>query len=174
MRLRKKKLNTVNPELHSGAPEYTIQRPEGSVMVRYLIRRQNRYGNWGHIDTVEVGPRWGETWESYVGRRFGPGRYSIVVAQEGVPGLRALEGESIISVGWEHDYLGWWNHKPTWEELVERYQGGDFIIAQLTNIEPLGHKRDNADSDTIDDILQQGASAFRGGYVVFRLKGLPQ
>lgn len=143
-------------------------------MARYLIRRQNRFGQWVHVDTVSTGPALLETWEAYLERRFGPGRYSIAVAQEGVQGLRSLEGqESVISVGWRHDYMGWWDHKPTWEELVKEYGEGDYIIARLTDIEPMALKRENMDPDAIGDILEQGASAFRGGYVIFKLKGIP-
>lgn len=142
-------------------------------MVRYIIRRQNKLGQWTHIDTIESLPLL-YTWDSYLKNRYGPGHYSILVAQEGVRGLSPLKGhETTFSIGWENKYLDWLDHKPTWEELVEKYGVGDYIVAKLTDVEPFGFEREKMDSNVIRDILEQGASAARGGYVVFKLKDIP-
>lgn len=150
------------------------QKNKGSEKMRYLIRRQNRFGQWVHVDTSETGPFLFDTWEAYLRRRFGPGKYSIAVAQEGVAGLRSLpDHESVITVGWTHSLLDIWDHKPTWEELVNKYGAGDYLVTRLTEVEPLFLKRNGIDPNTVVDIMDQGASAFAGSYLVIKLAQIP-
>lgn len=141
--------------------------------MRYLIRRQNRYGQWTHIDTISSLPLL-TSWESYLRTHYGPGTYHIAIAQEGIAGLRSLEGQdSVISVDWKHQYIGMWPHEPKWEELVEKYGIGDYIIARLSDLNWRALKRNGADDGAVGDIMDQGISAFMGKYVVFKLLDIP-
>ena len=142
--------------------------------MRYLIRRQNRYGQWVHLDTLSVPPPIFQTWESYIGRRFGPGRYHIAVAKEGAAGLRSLKGhESVIVVGWNNQLKDIWDHKPTWEELIKRYGPGDYLVAKLTEVDPMFVTRKGIDDSVIEDYMYQGASTFAGSYIVIKLLQIP-
>jgi hypothetical protein len=91
-----------------------------------------------------------------------------------VQGLRSLEGqESIITIGYDHEYMGWWDHRPTGKELFKEYGPGDYFVAKLSDLEPVAAERKNLDQNVVWDILEQGISAMTAGYVVFRLKGVP-
>lgn len=171
----KKKLNSSSEDLilNSGISEPTECQKEASEM-RYLIRRQNRYGQWVHIDTTSTGPALLDTWKSYLRRRFGPGKYHIAVAQEGVAGLRSLEGhESVITVDWRHRLKDIWTSKPSWEDLVNKYGAGDYLVARLTQVEPYFLKRNGVDENAVGDLMDQGASAYAGSYIVIKLLGVP-
>ena len=167
---RKKNINNSEAAEHA---EHDKRAPEGEKMVRYLIRRQNRYGQWVHIDTIESLPLL-RTWESYLRNRHGPGTYHIAQAQEGVAGLRSLEGqESVITIEWKQQYMGMWPDEPKWEELVEKCGIGDYIIARLSDLNWRALKRNGADDSAVKDIMDQGISAFMGKYVVFKLLDVP-
>ena len=145
-------------------------------MTRYLIKRQNRYGHWIHIDTIKTIPK-SSTWESYL-KKYGPGKYMVLVAAEKVRGLRMLDGGSIKKVAPEFELLTdptIWTGKPDKDDLVKAYGKGDYLVAKLTEVEPIMRDRsDKVDHNVISDMVWQAADSFRGAYVVYRLLDIPE
>ena len=58
--------------------------------MRYIITSQNKSGQWIYVDTVSTGPDHFETWANFLERRFGPGKYNVILVQEDVPTIGTL------------------------------------------------------------------------------------
>jgi hypothetical protein len=59
-------------------------------MPKYLIRRRNRWGQWVHLDTWDYEPS-----DYDLENKFGSGEYAILMAQEGIIGLRKVRDVNV-------------------------------------------------------------------------------
>lgn len=178
---KKKNLNRACSDPLNGSSDVPKSNNNGSggkLMVRYLIKRQNRFGYWVHIDTIQALP-FLATWDNYL-RRYGPGRYMILVAQEGQPGLKVLEDQPyLITVPARFEIPdpsnNFWAHEPTWEELVQTYGAGDYVVAKLSDLKSLILERGtNIDNNILQEIVNEATDSIRGGFIVFRLFDIPK
>lgn len=141
--------------------------------MKYLIRRKNKYGQWVHVDTVQLLPLlyFGD-WKAFVRDRYGPGRYHIATVEEGLAGMRDFMS---FSIGFDLRYLEWLPEKPTVNYLKEKYPlVKDFYVCRVTNVTPIAVPRNVHGEEPVWDILEQGISALTSGYLVFEVKNLSE
>lgn len=58
--------------------------------------------------------------------------------------------ESAITIDWKHEYLGFWDHKPTWDELIGRHGPRGYPVARLTGVEPSAIEWEQVDFDGVE------------------------
>lgn len=131
-------------------------------MPKYLVRRRNKWGQYVHLATWNVEPSYEE-----LKRRFGPGDYCILIAEENVVGLSKLKD---VSIQWEIEYVGWVNGIPTIDYIRENYGNGNYYVLTGCNsipyqVFPVGEPHDMAWQH-----LQDGASAMKGISIIFRIE----
>ena len=136
-------------------------------MPKYLIRRTNRFGQWEHIDTWESPPD-----RDSIAQRYGPGEYSIMVAEEGIRGLQSYAS---YTIPFSIEYVGWTPDKPDLEYIRSRYgEGNYFVIGRAIEVESYVVYTNGGKSDEmVQDLMTRGAQAMRSVYVIFRMTGLP-
>ena len=134
-------------------------------MPKYLVRRRNRFGQWVHIDTMDWEPS-----REHIQSSYGPGEYNIMVAEEGIRGLRNY---ATYGIPYSIEYVDWVREKPTVEFIESKYgQGNYFAIGYARDITPIIVSESKND-EMVKDLMLQGIGAMRKIYVIFRLTGLP-
>lgn len=135
-------------------------------MTKYLIRRTNRWGRWVHMETVDYPPS-----REHIETTYGPGEYSVMVAEEGV---RGLQGYANYSIPYSIEIVGWSSDKPTVEYVQQKYGEGNYFIAgNATDIKPMIISRDEKKDEMVEDLMWQGIQVMRRVYVIIKLTGLP-
>lgn len=135
-------------------------------MPKYLIRRINRWGQWVHMETVDYPPS-----REHIEITYGPGEYSIMVAEEGV---RGLQGYANYSIPYSIEIKGWSSDKPTIEYVQQKYGEGNYFIAgNASDIEPMIITYDGKKDEMVEDLMAQGIASMRKVYVIIKLTGIP-
>ena len=88
-------------------------------MTKYLLRRRNRFGQYVHLETYDLEPT-----DYDIEFQFGPGEYSLLVAEEGQRGLRKLRD---VSISWKIEYLGWKNGRWNGDEIEMMFGAGNYF-----------------------------------------------
>lgn len=133
-------------------------------MPKYLIRRRNRYGQWAHIETMDVPPS-----RDQIKWNYGPGEYNIMVAEEGI---RGLQNYASYTIPYSIEYVGWTPDRPNAEYIYQQYgQGNYFVMGKAMDIKPVIVP--TAEDEMVKDLMMQGVNVMRGVYVIFRLTGVP-
>jgi hypothetical protein len=129
---------------------------------RYLIRRRNRFGQWVHLATWETEPT-----KEDLANFFGPGNYSISIAEEGVVGLIY---HGTVVVPWKLDLLGWIQGEPTLKFIEENYGPGNyFAIGEAHKIIPFQIYSQGQPHDWTWQLLQDGKDAMKDVYTIYRV-----
>ena len=130
-------------------------------MPKYLIRRRNRWGQWVHLATWDYEPN-----EYELKDRFGSGDYSILMAQEGIIGLKKVKD---VSVPWDIQYLEWVDGEPTRDYIMRKWGVGNYFV--LKSCKPAPHQifPQGVPHDVTWQNLQDGASVMRNISIIFRV-----
>ncbi|MCL5067148.1 MAG: hypothetical protein M1368_02190 [Thaumarchaeota archaeon] len=130
-------------------------------MPKYLLRRRNVWGQFVHLDTLPYDPG-----DYAIEQQYGPGEYSILVAQEGIVGLQKLRD---VSIQWKVDYVAWSSTKPTLDEIREKYGVGNYFVLSNCQSTPFQVFPEGQPHDMSWKHLQEGASVMRNVWVIFRV-----
>jgi hypothetical protein len=131
-------------------------------MPKYLIRRRNQWGQWVHLATWDYEP------SDYDLRfSFGAGEYEILMAQEGVIGLRKVRD---VSVPWEIHYLEEIEGEPTTEYIKDKYGIGNYFVLKSCQPVPIQIFPDGQAHDITWQNLQDGASVMRRISIIYRVE----
>jgi hypothetical protein len=130
-------------------------------MTKYLIRRRNAWGQYVHLATWDY-----DYGDNSIEQQFGPGEYSILIAEEGVVGLHKLRD---VTVQWRVDLVGWSPTKPTLEELETKYGLGNYFVLSNCQTLPMQVFPSGQPHDVAWQHLQEGASVMRSVWTIFRV-----
>jgi hypothetical protein len=131
-------------------------------MPKYLIRRRNRWGQWVHLDTWDYEPS-----DYDLESRFGSGEYAILIAQEGIIGLRKVRD---VSVPWNVEFLDWVDRELTRDEIMRTYGEGNYFVLKSCQPVPYQIFPKGLPHDLTWQHLQDGASVMRNISIIFRVK----
>lgn len=132
-------------------------------MPKYLTKRRNLWGIWTHLDTVEYPPS-----KNDVERKYGPGEYEILMAQEGIIGLRHHDN---FTIPWNIDFVEWVEGRPTAEYVKSRHGDGYyFIIGNTIVVDPVIASTGGNGLQYTKELMSQGAAVMRNIYLVFRIR----
>jgi hypothetical protein len=85
-----------------------------------------------------------------------------------------MNKEGTFNIGYNHEFVEWVPEQPTEEYMHARHITGDLIVARLSDTSYFYCPRDDAASnERVIDQLEQGIQGFQGGWVIFRINGLP-
>jgi len=131
-------------------------------MPKYLTRRRNQWGQWVHLDT------WNSEPSDYdIRSRFGPGEYQILMAQEGIIGLRKVRD---VSIPWNIEFLEFVWGEPTVEYIREKYGTGNYYVLRSCHPVPFQIFPDGQPHDLAWQNLQDGASVMKTVSMIFRVE----
>jgi hypothetical protein len=128
---------------------------------KYLIRRRNQFGHYLHLATWGIEPT-----ESLIRHAFGPGEFTVLIAQEGIVGLNKFKD---FMIPWEIEPLGWTSGMPTGDYIRDNYGEGNYYVLTNCRATPFQIFAVDQPHDITWQHLQDGASAMRNVSVIFRV-----
>jgi hypothetical protein len=131
-------------------------------MPKYLIRRRNRWGQWVHLDTWDYEPS-----DYELSSRFGAGEYAILIAEEGIIGLRKVKD---VSIPWDIHYLEWIYGEPTMEYIRDKWGTGNYFVLKSCQPVPYQIFPEGQPHDVTWQNLQDGAGVLRTVSIIFRVE----
>lgn len=134
-------------------------------MTKYLLRRRNKFGQYVHLTTYDYEPT-----ETLIRSQFGPGQYVIMIAEEGIIGLRKLRD---VMIPWDIRLLEWVEGQPTLDYVKKKWGEGNYFVLRNCKIDAFQIYPTQEEPKTTWDFLQDGKGAMTDISVIFKVEGLP-
>lgn len=131
-------------------------------LTKYLLRRRNRFGQYVHLGTYDWEPS-----DNDIEFQFGPGQYTILVAEEGRRGLQKLRD---ISIQWKITYLDWKEGRWTGEEIDSRWGAGNYFEVTGGRVHVWQRYPTEEQPKTTWEFLQDGTSVIKKISILFKVE----
>jgi len=132
---------------------------------KYLLRRRNRMGQYVHLGTYEWEPN-----DNEIEGWFGPGQYTILMADEGQRGLKKVRD---VTVQWKIEFINWKDGRWTKDDIdkvAEKWGAGNFFEISGCKVHTWQRYPTQELPKLTWEFLQDGVVAMKNISVLFKVE----